>query len=69
MRININQKQRSSLAKFFYDLAKIIIAIVVLGNLIDPIKTSYITVILGSISSLFAMFTGFYLERTKTYLN
>lgn len=59
----MNLAQRKSLAKFLYDVAKIVVAVAVIGNLFskEPLKAAPLGV--GALATLSVFFLAYFIER------
>ena len=61
----VNQKQRENLAKYLYDLSKIIFATVVIGKLLDPRAFSLLIWGVGAFVSWMLLEWGYALDGVR----
>ena len=60
----MNQLQRKSTAKFIYDVAKILIAVAVIGNIFSKVSVDIMALLSGTIAALFTFLFAFRIERS-----
>ncbi|GAB61277.1 MAG: hypothetical protein DWB56_13950 [Candidatus Jettenia sp.] len=61
----MNEKQKNNLAKFFYDIAKIDFAALVVAQLANPSHLKYWILIVGIIATIVPLFVGFILDKEE----
>ena len=61
----MNPKQRENLAKYCYDISKIVVALLVLGPLARPGEIGGWVLISGSIAALILLLLGLFLDKQK----
>ncbi|MBE7547097.1 MAG: hypothetical protein HS127_08210 [Planctomycetia bacterium] len=61
----MNNKQTSNLAKFFYDIAKIDFAALVIAQLANPSDSKYWILIVGTIATIVPLLVGLTLDRKE----
>lgn len=59
------QRQRENLAKYLYDLSKILVATAVIGNLMAWKQLNVIILILGGVTALGFLWWGYVLDGIK----
>jgi len=60
--MNMIKEQQQNLAKYLYDMSKIIFATIVLGQLINPINFKIWIVISGSAATLITLLLAYLLD-------
>lgn len=68
MSIITSEKQKDNLAKLFYDIGKIIFAVIVIGPFAKPESFNLIVFIVGLIVSIIFFRIGYYLDRKEVQL-
>ena len=58
----MTQRQRENLAKYLYDLSKIVLAAAVIGNLIAWNRFNVVTFSLGGMTEVGLFYWGYYLD-------
>lgn len=58
----MNQTQRKSTAKFLYDIAKILVAIAVIGNIFSKEYFSVFPLVFGVVTTVLFFFFGYFME-------
>ncbi|MBI3322713.1 MAG: hypothetical protein HYZ94_03420 [Candidatus Omnitrophica bacterium] len=58
----MTKRQRENVAKYFYDISKIIFATVVLGNLLATERFNVLSFLLGSVVAYFCLEWGYTLD-------
>ncbi|TLD41851.1 MAG: hypothetical protein JETT_1868 [Candidatus Jettenia ecosi] len=61
----MTEKQRNNLAKFFYDIAKIDFAALVIAQLANSSHLKYWILIVGIIATIVPLFVGFILDKEE----
>ncbi len=59
----MNQTQRKSTARFFYDVAKVVVAIAVIGNIFAKDALNMRSLAVGLIVAMVIFFVAFFVER------
>ena len=65
MNIIKNNKQKDNLAKLFYDLSKIVFAILVIGQFAKPLKITFTPIISGLFVIIVFVLIGLKLDNLK----
>ena len=63
MFINMTEKQKNNLAKFFYDIAKIDFAALVIAQFANPSRIRFWTLFLGIISTIIPLLIALSLDK------
>lgn len=59
----MNDKQRGNLSKFFYDIAKIDFAALVVAQFANPSKIRFLTILLGLIATVIPLVIALSLDK------
>lgn len=62
----MTEKQKNNLAKFFYDIAKIDFAALVVAQFANPANLKYWILIVGIIATVTPIFVGLALDKQET---
>ena len=62
----MTEKQKNNLAKFFYDIAKIDFAALVVAQFANPANLKYWILIVGIIATVIPIFVGLALDKQET---
>ena len=65
MKLIKNTKQKDNLAKLFYDLSKIVFAVLIIGQLAKPFEIAYPTILLGISMMLFSISIALFLDNKE----
>ena len=65
MFLNMTEKQKTNLAKFFYDIAKIDFAALVVAQFANPSNLKYWILIVGIIATIIPLLVGFILNKEE----
>jgi len=63
--LRMNDKQASNLAKFFYDIAKIDFAALVVAQLANPSNLKYWILVVGIIATIIPLLVGLALDKKE----
>ena len=62
----MTEKQKNNLAKFFYDIAKIDFAALVVAQFANPSNLKYWILIVGIIATIVPIFVGLVIDKQET---